>query len=45
MGQVQIDADKFLAAFSFLDETGERKFLESWKYAPRVNGMSALCLF
>ncbi|KZV59245.1 hypothetical protein PENSPDRAFT_672483, partial [Peniophora sp. CONT] len=34
---VQIDADKFLSAFSYLDDSGDRKSLNSWQYAPRVN--------
>lgn len=36
--QVQIDADKFLSAFSYMDENGQRVSLEPWKYAPRANG-------
>ncbi|KZV59238.1 hypothetical protein PENSPDRAFT_672487, partial [Peniophora sp. CONT] len=35
--KVQIDADKFLSAFSYLDDKGDRKSLNSWQYAPRVN--------
>ncbi|KAI0060625.1 hypothetical protein BV25DRAFT_1917696 [Artomyces pyxidatus] len=34
--QVQIDTDKFLTSFS-MEEDGERKNLEPWAYAPRLN--------
>ncbi|KAI0057139.1 hypothetical protein BV25DRAFT_1920359, partial [Artomyces pyxidatus] len=38
--KVQIDTDKFLTSFS-MEESGRRKDLEPWAYAPRLNDEAA----